>query len=171
MTSWPALSSGLPCSWVRVRASPSGGFINAAEHSPSTLRRRLMSLLQPVNAFCAESIAWSSSALLQSGTCAKVLPLAGLITPTVFDPATALPFIVIVNSAIRTPSGLKDPRSGFRANYIAASTRCKGRECRRPQDSFPDLALDNGCEITQAEGRILWVVHFTRGRIAHGHRS
>src|SRR5215472_15611294 len=111
MTSWPALSSGLPCSWVRVRASPSGGFINAAEHSPSTLRRRLMSLLQVVKAFCAESIAWSSSGLLQSGTCAKVLPVAGLITPTVFLPATALPFIVIVNSAIKTPfSGVgKDP--------------------------------------------------------------
>src|SRR5215471_5688569 len=103
MTSWPALSSGLPCSWVRVRASPSGGFINAAEHSPSTLRRRLMSLLQVVKALCAESIAWSSSALLQSGTCAKVLPVAGLITPTVFDPATALPFIVIVYWAMGTP--------------------------------------------------------------------
>src|SRR5215469_286035 len=138
MTSWPALSSGLPCSWVRVRASPSGGFINAAEHSPSTLRRRLMSLLQVVKAFCDESIAWSSSALLQSGTCAKVLPVAGLITPTVLDPATALPFIVIVNSAIRTPlPGLKGPHRSvrrFRGQLYRRLYVAQGKEIKRPAD-------------------------------------
>src|SRR5262249_50036928 len=48
-------------------------------------------------------IAWSSSALLQSGTCAKVLPVAGVITPPGFDPAAALPFFVILYLGLGNP--------------------------------------------------------------------
>ena len=74
--------------------------ISAAAISLRTFLRAPISRLQAGYAFCAASIAWSSSALVQSGTWAKTLPVAGLITPTVFDPFTALPSIVIVNSGI-----------------------------------------------------------------------
>src|SRR5580704_6905086 len=96
MSSSAALASGLPCSMVRVLARPSGLDCSAAAHSCSTLRRTSISRLQAGYAFWAASKAWSSSALLQSGTWAKTLPVAGLITPTVFDPFTGLPLMVMV---------------------------------------------------------------------------
>src|SRR5262249_51874432 len=61
------------------------------------------SLLHVPKALWAASIAWSSSALLQSGTCAKVLPVAGVVTPTGFGPATALPFIFLLYLVLGTP--------------------------------------------------------------------
>src|SRR4029077_679839 len=68
----------------------------AAAHSLRTLRRVAISLLQLGNACAAAFIAWSSSLLVQSGTSAQALPVAGWNTPVVFVPFTAFPSMVIV---------------------------------------------------------------------------
>src|ERR1700687_3021137 len=130
MISWPALSSVLPCSWVSIRASPSGGCCNAAAHSFSTLRRVAISLLHDGNACAAAFIAWSSSALVQSGTSANTLPVARLITPVVFDPFTAFPSIVIVCPGILRLLGVRDDECGslsifnYKACALCATAKC-----------------------------------------------
>ncbi len=65
--------------------------------------RTLMSLLHVVYARAAADIASSSCSFVHSGTWAKTCPVAGLITPAVDLPFTALPSIVIVYSAIGNP--------------------------------------------------------------------
>ena len=103
ITSSIAFASGFPCSWVSTCAISPTRALSASPQSRSVWRRFASSFRQLRSARCAASITPSSCAFEQSGACAKTSPVAGLTTPNVLSPATALPSIVMLNSDMAAP--------------------------------------------------------------------
>jgi hypothetical protein len=114
-----ALTSGLPCSRVRVPASASTFASIASPHASSAARRAASSRLQEGNAPFAAATAASSCAGVQSGASANTAPVAGSITPKLRSVGASAPPIVM-----RNPVRLADMSTSVRSLREPREARC-----------------------------------------------